>query len=77
MSSTFLQNLKKATIEAKNKMEDRIKSLAVDTTSRDQRLDICNQCEHLIQLTKQCSKCGCFVEGKTWLASSSCPLKKW
>lgn len=77
MSSNFLQNLKKATIDAKNKMEDKIKSLAVDSTIRDQRLDICNQCEHLISVTRQCSKCGCFVDGKTLLAASKCPLKKW
>ena len=76
LPSNFLQNLKKATIEAKNKVEDSIRSLAVDTTTRNERLEICNQCEYLT-ITRQCSKCGCFVDGKTLLSSSKCPLKKW
>ena len=25
------------------------------------RLDICKQCPHLLQLTIQCKKCGCFI----------------
>lgn len=73
MSSTFLHSLK----DAKDKVKNKIKSVAVDITIKTERLDICNQCEHLIRATKQCSKCGCFVEAKTWIASSSCPLKKW
>ena len=75
--SNFLQNIKKATIEAKTQVESKIKSLAVDVTTRTARLDICKECEHIIRLTHQCSKCGCFVEAKTWVANSQCPIKKW
>jgi hypothetical protein len=73
MNANFLQNLR----TAKNKVEKKIKSLAVDITVRTERLDICKQCEHLIRPINQCSKCGCFVAAKTWVESSSCPLKKW
>jgi hypothetical protein len=41
------------------------------------RLDICKSCPELIQLTKQCKKCGCFMEAKTKLPHASCPLGKW
>lgn len=73
MSNNFLQSLK----AAKNKVEKKIHSLAVDVTVRNERLDICYQCEHRIQSTNQCSKCGCFLAAKTWLAGASCPLEKW
>ena len=42
---------------------------------RDNRLGICEECEHLNQHT--CSKCGCFVLFRTSLNYKSCPVKKW
>lgn len=41
------------------------------------RLDICNGCEHLIKLTTQCKKCGCFMNAKTKLQNATCPIEKW
>ena len=41
-----------------------------------ERLETCNSCEHLTQL-RRCNKCGCFVDGKTKLVETSCPLNKW
>ena len=41
------------------------------------RLEICNSCPNLIQLTKQCKKCGCFMQLKTKLDGSRCPIGKW
>jgi len=38
---------------------------------------VCLSCEHLIQLTKTCKKCGCFMELKTKLQDAVCPLGKW
>jgi hypothetical protein len=43
----------------------------------DKRFSICLECPELIQLTKQCKKCGCFMVGKTKLVKASCPLGKW
>jgi len=43
----------------------------------DERLAICVECPELIQLTKQCKKCGCFMLGKTKLEKATCPLGKW
>lgn len=43
----------------------------------NRRYDICNSCPELIDLTKQCKQCGCFMAMKTKLSKASCPLKKW
>lgn len=42
-----------------------------------ERYDMCLGCEHLIKLTKQCKKCGCFMNLKTKLAGAECPIGKW
>ncbi len=42
-----------------------------------ERFAICLECPHLIQLTKQCKKCGCMMEAKTKLPNAECPIGKW
>jgi hypothetical protein len=49
----------------------------VSDEDQQKRLDICLGCEHLIQLTTQCKKCGCFMKAKTKLAHATCPINKW
>lgn len=39
------------------------------------RLKICFACEH--QENNRCLKCGCFIEAKTRLGTSKCPIGKW
>jgi len=41
------------------------------------RLDICDKCPELIQLTQQCKKCGCIMPLKAKLENATCPLGKW
>lgn len=41
------------------------------------RIALCNNCEHLFKLTKNCKKCGCFVDLKTKMAQQKCPIDKW
>jgi hypothetical protein len=41
------------------------------------RMDICNNCEYLINMTKQCMKCGCFMHIKTKIDNAYCPIGKW
>jgi len=43
----------------------------------EKRYAICLQCPELIDLTKQCKQCGCFMPLKTKLEAAVCPLKKW
>ena len=44
---------------------------------KHQRMQTCLACPELISLTKQCKKCGCFMELKTGLDLSKCPIGKW
>lgn len=49
----------------------------VDDETRKYRYDLCKSCPSLIQSTKTCKKCGCFMKEKTKLPHASCPLGKW
>jgi len=49
----------------------------VEDSVATNRYDICNSCDELINLTKQCKKCGCVMTMKTKLQTASCPLGKW
>lgn len=42
-----------------------------------ERYSICQSCPELIKLTKQCKKCGCFMNAKVTLEKATCPLGKW
>jgi len=42
-----------------------------------ERLDICLACDRLINITKQCKECGCFVKLKVRVKSQHCPIGKW
>ena len=42
-----------------------------------ERMDICQKCEFLFTPTKQCMKCGCFMEIKTRIDNAYCPIEKW
>lgn len=41
------------------------------------RMDLCAKCEFLIAESSRCSKCGCFMNVKTRLDASKCPVGKW
>lgn len=49
----------------------------VDQSTADERYEVCLGCEHLFKPTRQCKKCGCFMQIKTRLAEASCPVGKW
>lgn len=52
------------------------KTLLADEELQNERISICNSCEFLT-MTRNCKKCGCFVDAKTRLAGQHCPLGKW
>jgi hypothetical protein len=43
----------------------------------EDRYSICKECPELIRLTRQCKKCGCFMEFKTKISEAVCPIGKW
>jgi len=53
------------------------KNKRVEEDTYKDRMDICNKCEFLINMTKQCMKCGCFMEIKTRIDNAYCPIGKW
>lgn len=48
-----------------------------DDLLADQRYNICKECPMLINISKQCKKCGCFMKVKTKLLHATCPIGKW
>jgi len=49
----------------------------VSDSVRDERMSICKACPEMLKFTTSCKKCGCFMNVKTRLAESECPLQKW
>ncbi len=52
------------------------KEVATKETAKE-RMKVCLSCPELIKITKQCKKCGCFMELKTKLENAKCPIGKW
>lgn len=42
-----------------------------------ERVNTCFWCPEYINLTGQCSECGCFIKAKAKLKTEDCPLEKW
>jgi hypothetical protein len=42
-----------------------------------ERINICNSCPFFRKEDKRCTKCGCFMEAKTRLKKTYCPVNKW
>jgi hypothetical protein len=53
------------------------KTVFVSEEISNKRFSICVECPELIQLTKTCKKCGCFMSAKTKIEKAQCPLNKW
>ncbi len=47
----------------------------VSEQEQKERLDICGSCEHYTG--SRCELCGCFMNFKTRLRNSTCPINKW
>jgi hypothetical protein len=43
----------------------------------EERMSICLQCPFLFKISKQCRKCGCFMNLKTKLPNAYCPIGHW
>lgn len=44
---------------------------------RRRRLEVCGVCPHLVQPSKVCGVCSCYVEKKSMRAGEHCPIGKW
>jgi hypothetical protein len=52
-------------------------ALFVSPEVKQERLDICKQCEYYDATQVRCKHCGCFLDHKTNFALDSCPINKW
>jgi hypothetical protein len=43
----------------------------------ERRFEICSSCPLLVDLTKQCSRCGCFMALKVKIGEATCPENMW
>jgi hypothetical protein len=54
------------------------RALAIaDQETIDNRLKVCDGCEFLHPVTKQCKQCGCLTIAKARLKNQKCPIGKW
>jgi len=52
-------------------------SIFVPEEIKNQRYDMCKQCEWFYSVSNMCKKCGCLLSAKTKFRSSFCPIHKW
>lgn len=77
----FLNKIKTRTEELASQAKlrsDQIwnETIKVPSEERERRLEICQGCEFLLSMNR-CKKCGCFMDVKTWIPMSNCPINKW
>lgn len=74
---SFLEKLKERATEVAEAAAEKIKDNLAEPEVAQRRMEICIECPSLVQLTKSCKECGCFMTAKTKLKNVECPLKKW
>ena len=52
-------------------------ALQVSDEVKNQRLEICRNCDKYDAEQIRCIECGCFLQTKTSFSLDSCPLGKW
>jgi hypothetical protein len=65
--------------KSKPSMFDDINKKVLDSLDQDsaERLKVCNSCEHLIKLTKECKKNSLFVLETIKIKEQQCPIGAW
>lgn len=53
------------------------KSVISDTELQTERIKMCEACEHFTPGLRQCKICHCFLDLKTKIVASECPINKW
>ena len=68
----FMNGLK----DKMSQVVEKASAMVADEEVQQTRISICNSCEFLT-MTRNCKKCGCFVDAKSRLAGQRCPIRKW
>lgn len=48
-----------------------------EKTLAEGRIEVCQRCDEFQKISRQCRKCGCFMDAKVKLLHSGCPINKW
>lgn len=59
---------------AKDYLSRKVEYVAAD--KKNERIEICNLCEHKSKIGI-CKLCGCVLKSKTTYTKASCPIGKW
>lgn len=73
----FIDKFKKKLSQVKEQTHQFVESAHANQTIVTDRINTCNTCEYLFTPTRNCKKCGCFVDIKARFINSECPLGKW
>jgi hypothetical protein len=74
---SFIKRLQAKKEQLAEATADLVSGARVSSDQRQQRLTICQRCEHLSKTFEICKLCGCTVRSKTWLPSQTCPINNW
>ena len=72
---SFLEMAKNAGASVVNHAMNSFQS--VPSNVKEERISICEGCEHYNSETTRCNECGCFINIKADWASEKCPIDKW
>ena len=72
---SFLQTAKNAGTSLVNHAMNSFQSVPANV--KEERIKICEGCEHYDSESTRCDECGCFINIKAGWASEKCPIDKW
>tara|TARA_Y100000310_G_C20516496_1_gene731450 strand:+ start:374 stop:805 length:432 start_codon:yes stop_codon:yes gene_type:complete len=72
---SFLEMAKNAGTSMVNHAMNSFQSVPANV--KEERISICQGCEHYNSESTRCNECGCFINIKADWASEKCPIDKW
>jgi hypothetical protein len=72
-----LAQIARLAVETSRLAQEELEKIKLSEDERNIRYQMCIECEYFFSSTTTCKKCGCFMIGKTYMPSASCPIGKW
>jgi hypothetical protein len=70
---------KSTTVQFIEKVQDKVNEYIASDEEQVSRMNTCERCSYFSSsgLSPRCLQCGCFLDAKTRLKMSKCPIDKW